>query len=274
MSSALKSGDFTAYFGRTYLYAGQYKQAGDAVRHAFRLITDTTGKDYLDLEILDGDLEADQGHRRTAADRYDGALSRHHAAEPELTEMRARAHLRRGLNRAALGQNIAAIQDFRRAAEIWRLLGERAAARRKRNGKRSESGESSRPPRCGYGGGAPPCGAGCRLRSHESRLASQPAERHAHRSGGPGRGYLGATAPGSETSNSVGGAQFVKAQPQDARCFGRVLRPDAFWRWPTSHRRSRKRWSSSPRGCWTAFAAHLRTWRLSHHGSTLHMHPG
>ncbi len=67
-------GDCYSLLGRTYLYAGQYKQAGDAVRHAFRLITDTTGKDYLDLEILDGDLEANQGHRRTAADRYDGAL--------------------------------------------------------------------------------------------------------------------------------------------------------------------------------------------------------
>ena len=83
-------GDCYSLLGRTYLDAGQYKQAGDAVRHAFRLITNTAGKDYLDLEILDGDLEAALGHRRTAAERYDGALSRHHAAEPELTEMRAR----------------------------------------------------------------------------------------------------------------------------------------------------------------------------------------
>jgi tetratricopeptide (TPR) repeat protein len=121
-------GDCYSLLGRTYLYAKQYPQASDSVRKAFRLITDITGKDYLDLEILDGDLEAAQNRRRAAADRYDGALSRHHASEPELTEMRARAYLRRGLNRVALDQRLAAVQDFQRAGEIWRALDEPVGA--------------------------------------------------------------------------------------------------------------------------------------------------
>ena len=181
-------GDCYSLLGRTYLDAGQYKQAGDAVRHAFRLITNTAGKDYLDLEILDGDLEAALGHRRTAAERYDGALSRHHAAEPELTEMRARAHLRRGLNRAALGQKLAAIQDLQRAAEIWQKLGERvAAAQAEWEEVRISANLSDDELRLLQNESRPTVRVAA-YRAHQSRLATQPTGRNARRSA-QGRPY-------------------------------------------------------------------------------------
>lgn len=127
-------GDCYSLLGRTYLVQGRLTQARVEVGKAYERITDRVSKDYIDLKILDADIEAGSDRGR-AEDLYNQAIELATDTNSEISEMRARAFLQRGRNRAARGMQLAgarhkeeAARDFKEAARIWLSLGELKSA--------------------------------------------------------------------------------------------------------------------------------------------------
>jgi tetratricopeptide (TPR) repeat protein len=121
-------GDCWSLLGRTYLLAGKTAEAEDAVRRAHDLVLVGDNKDYIDLLILDGDLQHEKGNFKIAGDFYRDALSRGTDAPSEISEIRARAYFRRGLNNVSLRRNELAQRDFASAKAIWQGLEEELGA--------------------------------------------------------------------------------------------------------------------------------------------------
>ena len=122
-------GECFSLLGRTHLTAARLARARECVARASRLLTDPVAKDYMDLSILKGDLLAAVGGEQAQADQYyEEALGAYQEGDAELSEVRARAFYKRGLNRAAGGQTGAAVHDLTQAKTIWRSLGEYKAA--------------------------------------------------------------------------------------------------------------------------------------------------
>ncbi len=115
-------GDCYSLLSRTYLELNQISEAQDEMRKAYRLITDEGSKDYMDLVILNGDLDAAIGDRVAAHSNYNRALEATASTDPEISEMRARAFYKRGANRLAQGQITLAKKDYENAAQIWTAL--------------------------------------------------------------------------------------------------------------------------------------------------------
>lgn len=115
-------GDCYSLLGRTYLRMGDFREAWEAIKQAYDLIVDKTSKDYLDLVILNGDLEAARGNRTGAAPFYEEALRISMSSDPEISEMRARAYYRSGLNEEATGNSTGALGRYRAAQDIWHSL--------------------------------------------------------------------------------------------------------------------------------------------------------
>ena len=122
-------GDCYSLLARTYLVTGDRGAARDAVREAEERLIDPTNKDYLDLQIVKGDLMLHVS-RRTAESIYtemlpgartdaDGALATVDVDDAQKSEIMARAYLQRGKVRAALGDATNARTDFEQAANIW-----------------------------------------------------------------------------------------------------------------------------------------------------------
>jgi len=130
-------GDCYSLLARTHLAAGNSGAARDAIRQAEERLIDPTNKDYLDLQIVKGDL-ALRVNRRSAESIYtdvlperrtngDVAPTRGGCDDAQKSEIIARAYLQRGRVRAILGDRTNARADFKRAAEIWELLDDPAA---------------------------------------------------------------------------------------------------------------------------------------------------
>ena len=122
-------GDCYSLLARTYLVTGDRGAARDAVREAEEQLIDPTNKDYLDLQIVKGDLMLHVS-RRTAESIYtemlpgartdaDGALATVDVDDAQKSEIMARAYLQRGKVRAALGDATNARTDFEQAGKIW-----------------------------------------------------------------------------------------------------------------------------------------------------------
>jgi tetratricopeptide (TPR) repeat protein len=124
-------GDCYSLMGRTYLIARKMSESDGVIKKAFNLIPEGYGKDYLDLLILAGDFQARRGNRQDAESFYDAALKIKNE-NAEMTEMQARAHFARGLNREAMKQVEGALRDISKAHEILKGLGEIRAASRVR----------------------------------------------------------------------------------------------------------------------------------------------
>ena len=116
-------GDCYSLLGRTFLVSGKPTEADDAVKEAFKLIPEGSDKDYLDLLLLAGDLQVGNRDREAAEKFYNSAL-RINSENAEMTEMRARAYLARGLNRETMKRMQHAARDIGKAVEIFRSLGE------------------------------------------------------------------------------------------------------------------------------------------------------
>ena len=116
-------GDCYSLLGRTFLVSGNPTEADNAVKKAFKLIPESSDKDYLDLLILAGDCQSRNGAGEAADSFYNSAL-RINSENAEITEMRARAYLARGQNRAMMGHPHQANKDISKAAEIFLSLGE------------------------------------------------------------------------------------------------------------------------------------------------------
>jgi tetratricopeptide (TPR) repeat protein len=121
-------GDCWSLLGRTYLLAGKIADAEDAVRRAYDLVLQGDNKDYIDLLILDGDLQQEKGRFEIAEDFYRDALSRSTDISPEISEIRARAYFRRGRNNVSLRKYDLARRYFASAKAIWQRLEEELAA--------------------------------------------------------------------------------------------------------------------------------------------------
>ena len=132
-----EAGDCYSLLARTYLVAGDRGAARDAVREAEERLIDPTNKDYLDLQIVKGDLML-HASRRTAEGIYteilpgarsgaEEALTTAGVDDAQKSEIMARAYLQRGRVRAALGDATNAQVDFEQAAKIWDDLEDPAA---------------------------------------------------------------------------------------------------------------------------------------------------
>lgn len=116
-------GDCYSLLGRTHLVAGDLSAARDCVEKAKSLISDSDGKDYFDLLILEGEL-LESRDRAAAEARYVEALEHEGADDFERSEIAARAYFRRAANRSAMGNKGLAIRDFQKAQDLWGRLGE------------------------------------------------------------------------------------------------------------------------------------------------------
>jgi tetratricopeptide (TPR) repeat protein len=120
-------GDCYSLLGRTYLVAQDIRSAWGCVARSGRLLSQNDGKDYLDLKILEGEL-LERRDREAAEACYVEVLKHEFIGDAERSEIAARAYLRRAKNRAAMGKEKAAAQDFEKAEELWTRLGEPANA--------------------------------------------------------------------------------------------------------------------------------------------------
>jgi tetratricopeptide (TPR) repeat protein len=117
-------GDCYSLLGRTYLVAGNLKDAAAAAEKAEELITDLDSKDYFDLLILRGDLATKREVFEAAEAHYTDAIKLQAACDFEKSEILARAHFQRGKLFGIQKKNAFAAADFRKAASIWHRLDE------------------------------------------------------------------------------------------------------------------------------------------------------
>lgn len=110
-------GDCQSLLARTYLVGGKLQTATAAARQAIERITDTSSKDYADLQILLGDLTLRQHDAKSAVRFYDDAIKAAGGDDVEESEIAARAYFQKGL---AMKSSVA----FDQAAEIWIKLEE------------------------------------------------------------------------------------------------------------------------------------------------------
>jgi tetratricopeptide (TPR) repeat protein len=114
-------GDCYSLLARTRLVAGDVREARDATQEAEERLVEHGSKDYLDLQIVQGDLMA-HSNRRSAEAIYSDVLAQITNEDAQKSEIFARAYLHRGRVRAALRATDNAMADFRRAAQIWDTL--------------------------------------------------------------------------------------------------------------------------------------------------------
>lgn len=123
-----QSGDCHCLLGRTRLVGRKATGTRESVQAAFEILTPSAIKEYFDLLILAGDVEAAQGNNDAAERYYSEVIDSHHERDRELSEICARALRQRGELRATAGRKPAAVSDFQRAAETWRMLDEHSFA--------------------------------------------------------------------------------------------------------------------------------------------------
>jgi hypothetical protein len=121
-------GDCHSLLARTFLSGGQLKLAEREAKAARELIQDTTSKDYMDLCILTGDIEARRENHSGAIEDYQRVIVSADNDDAEKSEIVARAYFHLGLSQSTLRQDAGAGLSFRKAADIWEFLGEVEAA--------------------------------------------------------------------------------------------------------------------------------------------------
>jgi len=117
-------GDCYSLLGRTHLVAGRVDDARNCAEEAIERIPQTELKDYSDLQILLGDIEVARRQTDSAIQFYDRVITTVGQTTPEHSEILARALVRRASAYRSLGKVTFAIQDYRRAAQIWKDLHE------------------------------------------------------------------------------------------------------------------------------------------------------
>jgi tetratricopeptide (TPR) repeat protein len=122
------AGDSYSLLGRTYMVAGQLDSADACVRRAFDIILARASKDYMDLKILAGDMEARRGNLASAESHYSDVLALSVHDDHEKSEILARARLQRGILLERVGRIEAAKADYKEAQRMWSELDERAGA--------------------------------------------------------------------------------------------------------------------------------------------------
>ena len=114
-------GECYSLLGRTWLVAGHLKKAKEAATEAESRLRNQAGKDYLDLQILRGDLVV-KSDPRLAESFYSDVIQQGVIADAQYSEIRARAFYARGLCLVAQRRVLEAKHDFTTAAGIWTEL--------------------------------------------------------------------------------------------------------------------------------------------------------
>jgi tetratricopeptide (TPR) repeat protein len=123
-------GDCYSLLGRTQLVSGDLSAARESVRKAYDILPKGSTKEYLDLLILSGDIEAKKNNRENAEHYYQEVIESKSNGTREISEIHARAYFQRGRNRANRGEKYVdgAKNDFDKAISIWQSLGEHEEA--------------------------------------------------------------------------------------------------------------------------------------------------
>ncbi len=120
-------GDCYSLLARTYLEANNRQAARAAIGEAEQRLVNPDNKDYLDLQIVKGDLMTHIS-RRSAESIYTEVLAaRTSEKDAQNSEIMARAYLQRGRVRSAMDDNKKALADFTAAVRIWDELEDPAA---------------------------------------------------------------------------------------------------------------------------------------------------
>ena len=119
-------GDCYSLLARTHLVAQDRQAARSAIREADDRLVDPTNKDYLDLQIVKGDLIL-PSDPQAAESIYTDVLATNGHDDAQKSEVIARAYLQRGKARSALRNDAKAQTDFEQAARIWKGLNDPAA---------------------------------------------------------------------------------------------------------------------------------------------------
>jgi tetratricopeptide (TPR) repeat protein len=117
-------GDCYSLLGRTHLVNGDIGAADAAVRKSYEILSPGDGKDYIDLRILNGDIEIHRGNYLVALNSLDDALSHIGGESAVLSELTARVHYGRGRALHLAGDRPAAVNAYRGAFAIYRDLNE------------------------------------------------------------------------------------------------------------------------------------------------------
>ena len=114
-------GDCHSLLGRTLLVGNRWEDARAAAREAELRLNASDGKDYQDLQLLQGDLVAarDAG---AAEGFYSSVIEQCRSDDAQYSEIRARAYSARAHHRLAHGRKSHAKRDFEAAGDIWRHL--------------------------------------------------------------------------------------------------------------------------------------------------------
>ena len=112
-------GDCYSLLGRTFLKMDQLEDAKECAERA-RLRINNTNKDYLDLCILDGDINATNGKYEAAVLDYQRVTATSDRENYQYSEIVARAHLQMGRALLQLNEENQAIGEFEAAKRIWR----------------------------------------------------------------------------------------------------------------------------------------------------------
>ncbi len=120
-------GDCYSLLARTHLVSGDTSAARQAIAQADERLLDCDSKDYLDLQIVKGDVVLLQNPAAAEATYTEVLATRDDAKDAQKSEIIARAYLQRGRARAALGKGSRSQEDLERAAGIWDSLKDPAA---------------------------------------------------------------------------------------------------------------------------------------------------
>ena len=120
-------GECHSLLGRSWLVAGQLKEAREEAAKAEPLLGDSASKEYQDLQILHGDLVV-RSDLDLAESFYSEVIQQGVSADAQYSEIRARAFYARGLCRRTQRRRPEAKKDFTTAAEIWTNLQDPAAS--------------------------------------------------------------------------------------------------------------------------------------------------
>lgn len=121
-------GDCYSLLGRTYLAWGDARAAKEYVELASDSLTERSSKDYLDLQILHGELAVEQGDHAAAHAFFREVLGTQQNGDYQRSEIVARAFVERAKLFVRSGKLKEAAADYERAESIWNQYDERELA--------------------------------------------------------------------------------------------------------------------------------------------------
>ena len=117
-------GDCFSLLGRTSLAKGDVAAAEKYVELAADRLTERSSKDYLDLQILRGEVAVERGDYAASHAFFREVLETQQNGDYQRSEIVARAFVERARLLVRLGETERAAADYERAATIWNQFGE------------------------------------------------------------------------------------------------------------------------------------------------------